>query len=1155
MIRLMLWCLLGIGVWFCHANVCHTNVMGQDAPALAGAAERRNETVIRQTPLPVVVLSDTEGNPILSLPGGWSVTDLDAVYRILLSDRQDQVPPFIIRSVTATGTVADHYVETNVQIEIITSGDRPVRIPLGFKEGILPVEDQSGLPSFRYMGAGSALLTVDPQERQYVAIVTPRIPHASETGTLERSEHSLSLLLWFPLAGNGGNEKRLSLSFPQSNSSLFLFEVPMINVAASVMRGRGHLLDSQENIERQSTLLRIQGLHTDTEITWRKRETEIVDDRPVLLVERAVIDVRLDAETRSVAYDAVLPVSSATGSFDQLQIRLPQGSMLDREMADRYAVVGNYSVYSVEEVSGDSIVTIRFPQRTPGPVSIHLRAVQQFEEDTPDFRRTLAGFEVLNAERQTGTLSVSVLPLEMKPHWEPGRGIRRTEGVSSSAGSTGDTRFEFISQPFSLNVRVAAPQTRINVRPDYQFRINRGVISMNARLSYTVSGVRPDVLYLRLSDSQWHNWEFGTSSIVDTARVELDESGILTIPLRSSPTEGTFDIEFRAHRMIDTQAEQIYRLVLPIPRPELVTWSDPAMVTVVSAHNVEMLPTDQDTRGLTRLSRRAMPSLRIDTTDTQQEPFVYRTESPDAVFVADLIFHQQTISATMRTNVRLLEEHDQVTQTISYNASFALAERVYFLLPRTLDASGDVQVWWNNRTLELRETIAVAQDNVPDNWVRKMVQLPEPMFQFQLEFRYSPPPLAVADDDTVPFSLSLICPTGAGVSVTEHRIHLFMPSGYRVELQPESRPLWESFREPRRPSVSITEAFRSVQSPTRIALFISASERSISGTTIVERAWLQTWLTGNIRQDWATYLLRSTNDFVTLQLPPDSTREHRVSVQVNRQPILQPNISPTGMLTIPIAPEQYNRPIEVFVDYRYLFEMSDGEVSLILPDFANETLVQHMFWQVILHPNQHIIGSPAGWTLEYDWSWNGLFWWRVPSIRKNDLGFEADSQTVEAEMSRASQYVFSHLQPPPHVTLYVINRSWIILVSSSIALFIGLVLIYVPQSRYAGSLFGLGVVLLAVLFYQPPLVLLMLQAATFGIFLALGAGYVYRIFHRQKQWIPPAFPMFDEKSQPYLTPVPISQTVHEVIVDEETTGKRAGSSIINNRNGVPPNGS
>ena len=1135
--RLMLCCLFGIGVWFCH-----TNVSAQDAPEPPGYVEKSGTPIIRQAPLTVFV--DSDGRWLLPLRGVWSLNILDDFQRFLLGNQQNPAPPYIIRNVVATGTVVGNRVETNAQIEFTTSGLQLVQVPLGFKEGVLPGQDLPEFPSFRYTGPGSASLSFDSQEGHYIALVTPHTPQASESEDSNRPEkpettqtHSIFLSFWFPLAPNGGNEKRLPVSFPQSTRSQFLLEVPMLNVDAATTRG--FIFDEQEDSERQSTVLSIQGLRSDTEITWRKREVEIVDDRPVLHVERAAIDVKLAAP--SALYDAVLPVSSTTGSFDQLQIQLPKGSVLDRNMVDLYATAGNYAV---EDTNEDSVVVVRFPQKIVGPVSIHLRVTQHFEGDTSEFRRDLAGFEVLGAERQSGVLVASVLSLDsaMKSRWETIRGISRAEGSSSSVG-TGDTRFEFMSQPFLLRVQVSEPQTRITVRPDYQFRISQGRVTMMGKLSYTVSGSKVNVLYLRFPDSQWE-WEFGTAGLVDAGGVEWDE-GELKIPLHSSQ-ESTFDIDFSAHRMIDAEDGERYRLVLPIPRPspEQVPWSEPADVAIISAHNVEVLPVEQDMRGLTRATRRATLQMRIDTTDSQPEILSYRTELPDALFVADVVFQQQKTQATMRTEVQLFEEYDQVRQTLSYNVAFGLIDRVFLLVPRALDVSGDVQVQLNNNlTLDLRDTMSLSSDNVPDNWVRKLVQLPALMSQFQLSFQYSLTPLAVANDDTVPFSMPFICPV-AEVPVTDHRIHFFTPSGYHVGLQSDSNQLWEPFREPRRPSPNASAAFRSVQSPMRIALFVSAAERNVPGATIVERAWLQTWLTGEIRVDRATYLLRSTNESVTLQLPPDAIRDYRVAVRVARQLIEQPSISPMGMLTLPIMPEQYNRPIEVSVEYRYSFELPSGEVSVTLPTFVEETLVQYLFWQVILQQNQHIIGTPTGWTLEYDWSWNGLFWWRVPSIRKGDLGFELDSAIDEAGISKSSQYVFSRLQPTQQVTLFIVNRSSIILVSSSIALLIGLVLIYVPQSRYAGSLFGLGVVLVSVIFYQPPLALLGLHAAAFGVFLALGAGYVYRILHRQKQWIPPAFPMMEDLSHPHPTPVPLSQTIHEVVVDDSGSKE---PSVINNQ--------
>jgi len=1142
-----------MGVWLCLVNVLAQNT---PSPPL----ERKSEPVLRQTPLDAIVLIDADKNRVL-LPGNWSLTVLDDFLDYLLQGHQNQVPPFVLRNISATGTVVGHYVETNVKIELKTTTYQSVRVPLGFKEGILPSEDQAGQPPFLYSGTGSAQLTVDSHERQYVAIVSPRVHLTAESAESAPSEkpeieqlHTLSLLLWVPLVQNASGENRLPISFPQSNSSLFLLEIPMSSVDASVTRG--WILDHQENADQQSTLLNIQGLGLGTEIAWSKKKSDVADDRPVLHVDEATIDIRLNP--RSVVYDVLLPVRTATASFDQLQIRLPHGCLLDREITDKYATAGNYSV---GEVNAESIVTIQLPQTT-GFVPLRLRGSQQFEGDgdKSDFKRELAGFEVLGAERQTGFLTVSVSPSEMKPHWEPVRGIRRIEGTSPgtiSPVTSGEARFEFITQPFQLSVQVRSPQTRINVKPEYQFRVSKGMITMTARLSYTVSGPKTSVLYLRLSDSKW-NCDFRASNLVNAAEFELDESGLLSIPLHSQ-TDGTFNIDFQASRLIASEGEQWHRIVLPMPEPQ-VQWSEPAHVVIVSENNVEVRPIDESysvtaqhrTRGLTRQTRQTQQmQMRVDLTDLQQEPLFYRTDPTGAQFVADLLYHKRQISATMQTEVRLSEENNQIKQTISYEAKYAPAERLYFLLPKALETGGNIQVRWGNRTLELRDTIPDALDNVPDNWVRKSVQLPEPTFKTQLSFDYSTTPLK-APYETAPLLLSFVCP--AEVTILDHLIHFYTPQGYKVELQNESRSYWEPYRESRRLSTEIAETYRSSQSPTRqsptrIALFVSAVEQNISGTTLVERAWLQTWLTGDSRVDRATYILKSTDDFVTIQLPPDVLRDHRIIVRVDHRQI-QANISPMGSLTIPILPEQHNRSIEIFVDYRFGYKIPPFEVPMVLPSFSKETPVQYLFWKIILPHGKHIIDVPTGWTQEYHWAWTGLFWGRVPSIQKDDLGLGTD----EVAISDKNQYVFRHLQPPADITFYVVDRSLIVLCSSSVALLVGLVLIYVPQSRYTGSLFGLGVALIAVLFYQPALVLLMLQAAVFGVFLALGAGYVHRIFHREKQWIPPVS-IFEERTHitpPYMTPVP--QPVHEVVMDEESADREIEPAVKNGNNGLPPNG-
>ena len=230
----MLLCLLGIGVWFCH-----TNVLAQDAPGLPGSPEIKGETVIRQSPQ--IVIIDSKGNWLLPLRGDWSHTTIDDFLDFLQGNRKKPAPPFVIRTVTATGTVAENYVEASVQINFTTFGSQTIQIPLALKEGILKegilLDDApTSVPAFRYTGPGTASLSVD-SEGQYVALVTPQVSETSEmpeSDKPEKPEHTISLLLWIPLLPNDNDEQRLFLSFPQSNSSQFHLEIPMTNIEASV---------------------------------------------------------------------------------------------------------------------------------------------------------------------------------------------------------------------------------------------------------------------------------------------------------------------------------------------------------------------------------------------------------------------------------------------------------------------------------------------------------------------------------------------------------------------------------------------------------------------------------------------------------------------------------------------------------------------------------------------------------------------------------------------------------------------------------------------------------------------------------------------------------------------------------------------------------
>jgi hypothetical protein len=374
---------------------------------------------------------------------------------------------------------------------------------------------------------------------------------------------------------------------------------------------------------------------------------------------------------------------------------------------------------------------------------------------------------------------------------------------------------------------------------------------------------------------------------------------------------------------------------------------------------------------------------------------------------------------------------------------------------------------------------------------------------------------------TTPFSLSFIRPVE--ITVSDHRVNMVVPPGYRIEPHNNINQLWNTVT----PDSSVLgTSFQSAQLPDRISLLVSLSDRDALGTTVVEHAWLQTWLTGTVRQDRGIYLITSNRESIEINLPLE-TSKGKVFVYIDRNLILA-EVSSKGVVMIPLTLEQRQRSVLVEIVYRFPFEPAHSTVEMSLPHFGfdSDSLIRCEYWQIILPQNRHVLGVPAGWTPEYRWSWNGLFWGRVPSLQKKDIGLPDDSQENLSISTESNQYLFSSLHPAPETSFYIADRSLIVLLSSGLSLLIGLVLIYFPRTRYAGSLLGLAVALLAVFFYRPAPVLLMLQASSFGVFLALGAGYVYRIVYHDEKWIVPVSRTWEDASQP--------SEVYSVIVDDES---------------------
>ncbi|MDR2643665.1 MAG: hypothetical protein LBC74_12820 [Planctomycetaceae bacterium] len=1210
-----------------------------------------------------IVLFNPNSGHFVVLPGGWSVDVLEDFAKFLMRGANVTTPNFTINTILAKGKLVDSRIETTIQFNISTNNDKTIKIPLGLKEGIIPVSinnnQQKPELSYSYSSKSNITITVDPLDGQYIAIISPpttltpkqnitenkqketidNYPNISAkiiteaitnptpdttpiTATVQNyaatssvnvtdEHHEISLTLWFPVNKLADGSHKLAISFTHAVSSQFILTIPSPNITAVA---QATLINPSQVDNGKSTQFTILGLKPNFDITWRKKNTESIEPRPILEIKDANILVQIDP--RFIAYDATLPVRSLQNTFDKFMIRLPKDAVLDIENSEKFATGGGYSIrlLSAEErntinrpknksnndnndqtkTDQTSIIEIQTKQKTLGPLNVRLVATRRLQAATSSAVTSdwneIEGFDVLGAQRQYGVLSITI-PDGMRPNWRSIRGINRID-ITPAAGIA--AQFRFSLQPFLLRGQIITPQVRTNIKPEYQVRIEKGMLSMTMRLACTVPWSQIHSLSVQLFDWQWSG-EITPTNIINVGGVEQTTDGILNIPL-SNVIEEDFEIDLKLHRKFDPATLPPVNnlqpdrklLTLRFPQPQ-ANWVEPSIVVIVPGDNIDLTPVIDvaesnmpHTAGLTRVNRRTS-RINIELPQRQREPLIYQSDLPNPIFVTETEFHKQKIETNIKTDIKLLDQKEQIQEIISYDVAYEPVDRITLAIPRILDTYGTgeyggIQAFIGNTFLRLRDAVITENNNEKNksDYVKKFIMLPEAMIgKFEIGIKYSIQPINVSEDLSESVLIPFVKPLN--VTINSHKVNLIAPAGINAELREESKSQWKNIgtispiivtknndlqnkpadnsignKSDTKSPVTAESQIQSAKISTRLQktmvfestfrisdslnsdettssnidpdclqLLISSRDRDIFGTTIVERAWIQTWLSDSLRVDRAVYVVSSSRDSLTIRVP-DRVTPTKITVKKNGVTI--PVELTNGLqITIPLHESENGQAntIELWYQIPGIFRNKIQRVQFSLPQFNDDVLVRRSYWQLILPPNRFIPFIPTGWTPEYRYTYNGLLTGQKTAFTMSDVGISQKSVDEVLISDNASQFLFSSLSSSELVPFILVDRSVIVLISSSIALLAGLILVYFPKTRYVGLVAGLVVVLPAILFWQSVSGLLFLQAASIGIVLAIAAGYVYKLCYSEKQWILPT-----EK---------IKETdVYSVIIDEST---------------------
>lgn len=1014
-------------------------------------SETREAARVEESRPAVYYLPDKQGNlqPVLD----FKYQDFVDLYKLKNRlERRDEPPRYSVQRMTATGTVADSCVELSVQLQVLVRDDDWVRIPLRFDQGLLR-------GAIQYQGEGDHFVHYEDDGEGYVCWVRGK-PDA---------QHEITMNMLVPIS-IVADETRLRLFTPRATASELNLTVPLANAIGKVSEG-ATLLPATAGAGN-TTVLSVVGLGGDFSLTWHKATPRIAETPAVLEAVGSVL-TRLDG--RSIAAEATLSVRSYGSPFDRFTVRLPPGAELAAGNPNGYIV----TPVETKEKSDQQQVEVRLPKKTAGPVEIRLASRRLYDPIKSQAWCELAGFEVVGAARQWGVTAVAAGG-DWQVLWGVSSDVRQTDQLPDALRKTDVVAgFEYSTQPYLLSARLVPRKTRVGVDPKYVVLVDRDEVRLEGKLTCTIRGAK--IATLDIAMPGWELDEVGPDNLVAIDGI-TQTAGSVAIPL-VQPSSGTMEVLLRAHRTIPPDSKT---LAIPLPQPQAASIG-PASVAIVAADNVDLTPNSQAIEGLVR--QRVAPPMKLP--ERQQDPLYYRGTGGAAVFAADFRVFSQRIAVDVATQATLDDRLADVEQRLSYSIAYEPVDRLSIAVPRELATAKRIQVLYDGKLLD---AVAASDDLVgadPAAPVSLHVTLPGPRVgACELLLQYTVPVTEPTPQRSSTLSLPLPMPEDG--KITTNSLLVKSSRNARVSLR---RGPW---------TAAEREAASNGQTALRLTTNTAAARADFdlrwetddtAGATIVDRAWVQSWLTSVARQDRAAYQLTTSRKDLEVILPTDAVLDQALvdGKRVERRAL------DDDRWAIPLPSQRETQ--RFVVELRYHFPDArplHGTLEIEFPQIGPESWVRRIYWQLVLPANEHLITSPNGFTNEFAWGWQDYFWGRQPLLDQEQLESWIGAVPRDPLPERANTYLFSALGNAKSAEIRTAGRTLIVLCASGAALIVGLLLIYVPASRHPATLLVLSVALLAAGVIAPEPTLLLAQAASLGLVLALLAGFLERGVNRQR---------------------------------------------------------
>jgi len=988
-------------------------------------------------------------------------------------------PAVVVRAVTITGHVVGEMADLSLHLVVSVPTVGPTWLPLRLEKQTVTGATEKGrrLPLEVVPGGGWQVELNGQGEHQVQVDLRLRLRATSEG-------------------------RSLSLGIPEAPSTRV--ELDVDQVVSDALAGPDEPLNRESIRGGKATRLASHlSPRAALELSWRVEAEPGAQLSPLLSIQGGIA---IDVDPGAFRARSSWVIKSVRGAMRHLELQLdPNDEVLEVTLDGQSIPAGIENDGAVRRLS----IPLTEPLR-PGPTKrLSMTTQRKFPPHSPSPRLSFHGFPLSHAKEQSGAIGIAQSGnLVISP--TVGRGLRRIDPRTElpddlRARPATFLAYQFVDQPFDLELRIepSPPLVYFDARTTIslgaeQARVDTwlGVETANGRL-FDVNIAMPRGFELE---------SVGPAEVVESWQVSpaRDEGRIVTARLTFRAQEGnSFNLHLVGRQAIDPTRP----VALGLFQPRDSTLGG-GRIAVLTERN---LTVDASDRAETPARVETFRSARHEPPADWRWPAGRASSEPPALWLRydgtpatlplRVVLHPRSVSHETNLVLQVGRRGIDGRQETEFAVHFGTLDHLDVDVPPAL-----INRW------ELEDgNVASRTDLGPteQGGRRFRLKFEEPVVdRTKLSFRFRrtlAPELEPGKkvDIDVPW---LRFDVGATAPL---RVRVASDPGVRVDFNPGGWQRVTGDESTVSPS-SLPLQFRLVSAGPESAtpsLVLNATALTLTPlpSLVASRLWLRTVQGPDYElRTSAWYWVESHESTLSVALPSEAalSRVRVGGVAVERKETLPDS---TGY-RFRFPPQAGPGPLLVTLDYVVPARASR---TLWNPPRLLNGVVQQTRWEVVVPSNREVVGVPAGWTDENQWSWARFFWKRRPWKSTEELaswGSGATSRTRGAsswdEDGRGDYqaYLFEHPGPPPELRLLVASRGLLVALCSGPVLGLGVLIVVYRRPPFRllwAVLVGLALAVGAAV--QPSLTIQLVQSAMVGVVFTLLAAALQRIVDRPRR--------------------------------------------------------